>query len=96
MEGDKLEAEVCGAQPEWFRKGDSQGASFRHQSETPLVVSFGTLLLWFALLRRYWIHSSDIAGIRCDFGAVLLNEPLMANFMVGGVVILAGIVLVSH
>ncbi|GHA96952.1 hypothetical protein GCM10007159_18370 [Modicisalibacter luteus] len=66
-----------------------------------LVISFGALLLWFSLLRRYWASQlgvfsflSPVFGVL--FGAVLLNEPLTANFMIGGGVILSGIVLVTR
>jgi drug/metabolite transporter (DMT)-like permease len=66
-----------------------------------LVISFGALLLWFSLLRRYWASQlgvfsflSPVFGVL--FGAVLLNEPLTASFMIGGGVILGGIVLVTR
>lgn len=66
-----------------------------------LVISFGALLLWFALLRRYWASQlgvfsflSPIFGVL--FGAVLLDEPLTTNFVIGGVIILSGIVLVTR
>ncbi|MCP1366951.1 DMT family transporter, partial [Halomonas sp. BBD48] len=66
-----------------------------------LVISFGALLLWFALLRRYWASQlgvfsflSPVFGVL--FGVVLLNEPLTANFVIGGGVILCGIVLVTR
>lgn len=63
-------------------------------------IAFGTLLLWFALLRRYlasrlgvFSFLSPIFGV--IFGAVLLGDPLTINFIVGGLVLLAGVVLVS-
>lgn len=66
-----------------------------------LAISFGALLLWFALLRRYWASQlgvfsflSPVFGVL--FGALLLNEPLTANFVIGGGVILGGIVLVTR
>lgn len=66
-----------------------------------LVISFGALLLWFALLRRYLASQlgvfsflSPVFGVL--FGAVLLGEPLTINFMAGGVAILTGIILVSR
>lgn len=66
-----------------------------------LVISFGALLLWFALLRRYWASQlgvfsflSPVFGVL--FGVVLLNEPLTTNFVIGGGVILGGIVLVTR
>ncbi|GGX80691.1 hypothetical protein GCM10007160_04860 [Litchfieldella qijiaojingensis] len=66
-----------------------------------LVISLGALLLWFALLRRYlatqlgvFSFLSPVFGVL--FGAMLLGEPLTINFMVGGVAILTGIILVSR
>ncbi|RKQ96262.1 putative membrane protein [Kushneria sinocarnis] len=66
-----------------------------------LVISFGALLLWFALLRRYkasqlgiFSFLSPLFGVL--FGALLLDEPLTLNFMLGGLVMLGGIVLVSR
>ncbi|MDW5377512.1 DMT family transporter [Halomonas sp. HP20-15] len=66
-----------------------------------LVISFGALLLWFALLRRYLASQlgvfsflSPVFGVL--FGAMLLNEPLTLNFIMGGVAILLGIVLVTR
>lgn len=66
-----------------------------------LVISFGAMLLWFALLRRYWASQlgvfsflSPVFGVL--FGALLLNEPLTANFVVGGGIILVGILLVTR
>ncbi|ALM52903.1 DMT family transporter [Halomonas huangheensis] len=66
-----------------------------------LVISCAALLLWFALLRRYWASQlgvfsflSPIFGV--IFGAVLLDEPLSGSFIVGGVLLLGGIVAVSR
>lgn len=63
-------------------------------------IAFGTLLLWFALLRRYlasrlgvFSFLSPIFGV--IFGAVLLGDPLTVNFIVGGLVLLVGVILVS-
>ena len=65
-----------------------------------LGIAFGMLLLWFALLRRYlasrlgvFSFLSPVFGVL--FGALLLGEPLTANFVLGGIAILAGVVLVS-
>ncbi|WP_280561720.1 DMT family transporter [Chromohalobacter sp. 48-RD10] len=86
--------------------GDWQDAAFSGMavaslSFQTLIISFGALLLWFALLRRYWASQlgvfsflSPIFGVL--FGAVLLDEPLSWNFVLGGVAILVGIVLVSR
>lgn len=64
-----------------------------------VIISFGALLLWFTLLRRYrasqlgvFSFLSPLFGIL--FGTLLLNEPLSINFLIGGGVILLGIVLV--
>lgn len=66
-----------------------------------LVISSGALLLWFALLRRYLASQlgvfsflSPVFGVL--FGALLLGEPLTLNFLIGGLAILMGIVLVSR
>ncbi|MHB0775611.1 DMT family transporter [Halomonas sp. WWR20] len=66
-----------------------------------LAISFGALLLWFALLRRYLASQlgvfsflSPVFGVL--FGAALLGEPLTLNFMFGGIAILSGIILVSR
>ncbi|WP_148253674.1 DMT family transporter [Aidingimonas lacisalsi] len=66
-----------------------------------LVISFAALLLWFALLRRYFASQlgifsflSPIFGVL--FGALLLGEPLTMNFVVGGVALLTGIMMVSR
>lgn len=66
-----------------------------------LVISFAALLLWFALLRRYWASQlgvfsflSPVFGVL--FGALVLNDPLTINFVIGGGTILAGIVLVTR
>lgn len=63
-------------------------------------IAFGTLLLWFALLRRYlasrlgvFSFLSPIFGV--IFGALLLGDPLTINFIAGGLVLLVGVVLVS-
>lgn len=66
-----------------------------------LVISFGALLLWFALLRRYrasqigvFSFLSPVFGVL--FGILLLDEPLTANLVIGGGVLLVGIVLVTR
>lgn len=66
-----------------------------------LMVAFGALLLWFALLRRYLASQLGVLSFLSPvfgviFGAVLLGEPLTINFVVGGIAILAGIVLVTR
>ncbi|MFL1486049.1 EamA family transporter [Marinobacter sp. LN3S78] len=66
-----------------------------------LVIAFAALLLWFTLLRRYrasqlgvFSFLSPVFGVL--FGALLLDEPLTTNFVVGGVLLMIGIVLVTR
>jgi drug/metabolite transporter (DMT)-like permease len=65
-----------------------------------LVVSFAGFLVWFWLLRNYlasrlgvFSYMTPLFGIA--FGVWLLNEPLEPSFLVGALLVLAGIVLVS-
>ena len=65
-----------------------------------LGIAFGVLLLWFALLRRYlasrlgvFSFLSPVFGVL--FGALLLDETLTWNFVVGGIAIIAGVIIVS-
>ncbi|MEQ5836131.1 DMT family transporter [Marinobacter sp. NFXS9] len=92
--------------PAAYVLGDLSSVSFTNSAIASLtfqtlVISFGALLLWFALLRRYWASQlgvfsflSPIFGVL--FGAVLLDEPLTTNFVIGGVIILSGIILVTR
>lgn len=80
---------------------DFTGLALASLTFQTLVISLGALLLWFALLRRYLASQlgvfsflSPVFGVL--FGALLLDEPLTANFVIGGAVILIGIVLVSR
>ncbi|WIX32594.1 DMT family transporter [Salinicola sp. JS01] len=66
-----------------------------------LVISCAALLLWFALLRRYFASQlgifsflSPIFGVL--FGALLLDEPLTANFLAGGAALLIGLLVVTR
>lgn len=66
-----------------------------------LVISFGVLLLWFALLRRYLASQLGVLSFLAPvfgvlFGAMLLEEPLTASFLVGGVILLGGVMLVTR
>ncbi|SDO24471.1 DMT family transporter [Vreelandella arcis] len=66
-----------------------------------LIISFGALLLWFTLLRRYRASQLGVFSFLAPlfgilFGTLLLNEPLSINFLLGGSVILLGIVLVTR
>lgn len=65
-----------------------------------LVVSFASFLLWFSLLRQYMASRlgafsflTPLLGV--VLGAVLLGEKIEMHFVIGGVPVLLGIVLVS-
>ena len=65
-----------------------------------LVVSFASFLIWFTLLRRYQASRLGVLSFMTPlfgigFGVWLLHEPLEANFIVGALLVLAGIVTVS-
>lgn len=65
-----------------------------------LVVSFGSLLLWFWLLRQYLASRLGVLSFMTPlfgiaFGVWLLNEPLEPNFVAGALMVLLGILLVS-
>ncbi|MGP9468028.1 DMT family transporter [Halomonas sp. 111] len=64
-----------------------------------IIVSFGALLLWFSLLRSYRASQLGVFSFLAPlfgllFGTLLLNEPLSFNFLIGGVAIMLGIVVV--
>lgn len=64
-----------------------------------IIVSFGALLLWFSLLRSYRASQLGVFSFLAPlfgllFGTLLLNEPLSFNFLIGGVAIMIGIVVV--
>src|SRR5699024_9249216 len=65
-----------------------------------LAVSFGMLLLWFWLLRRYlasrlgvFAFLSPVFGV--IFGVLLLDDPITIRFAIGGLAILIGLLLVN-
>lgn len=65
-----------------------------------VVVSFISYLTWFWLLRKYLASNlavfsfiTPLFGV--TFGVLLLDEPLSVNFVLGAVMVLAGVVLVS-
>lgn len=65
-----------------------------------LVVSFASYLTWFWLLRHYLASRLGIFSFLTPlfgvaFGVWLLDEPLEPNFLVGTLLVCAGIVLVS-
>lgn len=64
-----------------------------------IIVSFGALLLWFSLLRSYRASQLGVFSFLAPlfgllFGTLLLGEPLSFNFLIGGVAIMRGIVVV--
>lgn len=66
-----------------------------------LIISFAALMLWFTLLRRYRASQLGVFSFLGPlfgvlFATLLLDEPLSINFVLGGSVILAGIVLVTR
>lgn len=66
-----------------------------------LVIAFGAVLLWFALLRRYLASRLGVFSFFTPvfgviFGVWLLGDPLTTGFIFGGVAIVAGVVLVSY
>ncbi|MDZ3993306.1 DMT family transporter [Pseudomonas sp. Teo4] len=65
-----------------------------------IVVSFISYLTWFWLLRKYLASNlavfsfiTPLFGV--TFGVLLLDEPLSANFVLGAVMVLLGVILVS-
>lgn len=65
-----------------------------------IVVSFISYLTWFWLLRKYLASNlavfsfiTPLFGV--TFGVLLLDEPLSANFVVGALMVLLGVILVS-
>lgn len=65
-----------------------------------LIVSFASYLTWFWLLRHYLASRLGVFSFLTPlfgvaFGVWLLGEPLEASFLVGALLVCAGIVLVS-
>lgn len=65
-----------------------------------LLVSFASFLVWFSLLRRYLASRLGVLSFMTPlfgvgFGVWLLDEPLESNFILGSLLVLAGLVLVS-
>jgi drug/metabolite transporter (DMT)-like permease len=65
-----------------------------------VVITFATYLVWFSLLRRYnvaqlsvFLFLTPLFGV--SFGVFLLHDPLDMFFILGAVLVLAGITLVS-
>ncbi|KAB0670271.1 DMT family transporter [Oryzomonas sagensis] len=65
-----------------------------------VVVSFASYLTWLWLLRKYLASRLGVFSFMTPFfgigfGVWLLHEPLEASFVIGAVLVIAGIVLVS-
>ncbi|WP_431025392.1 DMT family transporter [Halomonas sp. H5] len=65
-----------------------------------VIVSFGGFLVWFWLLRHYQASRIGVLSFMTPlfgvgFGAWLLHEPIEPGFLVGAVLVIAGISLVS-
>lgn len=65
-----------------------------------VLVSFISYLAWFWLLRRYLASNMAIFSFMTplfgvSFGVLVLDEPLSLNFIIGAMLVLAGITLVS-
>lgn len=65
-----------------------------------VIITFATYLIWFSLLRRYqvaqlssFLFLSPFFGI--TFGVLILHEKLDAGFIVGSLLVFAGILCVS-
>lgn len=76
------------------------GLAWASLSFQSLIVSFAALVLWFWLLRRYlasrlgvFAFLSPIFGV--GFGVLLMGDPISINFAIGGLAILAGLLLVN-
>ncbi len=65
-----------------------------------LLIAFGSLLAWFWLLRTYLASRLGVLSFMTPlfgvaFGVWLLDEPLDAGFVIGAILVMAGILLVS-
>lgn len=65
-----------------------------------VIVSFASYLAWFWLLRRYLASNLAVFSFMTPLfgvtlGVLVLKEPLTLNFVLGAVLVLAGIGLVS-
>ena len=65
-----------------------------------LIMSFVSMMVWFWLLRHYLASRLGVFSfltpvLSVALGALLLDEPLEPQFVVGGCVVLAGITVVS-
>ena len=66
-----------------------------------VVVSFASFLVWFWLLRHYLASQLSVFSFLTPlfgvgFGMWLLHEPLESSFLVGAILVLAGVLVVSN
>ena len=66
-----------------------------------LIISIGSYLVWFWLLRRYLTSRLMLLSLMTPlfgvaFGALLLRDPIETRFALGSVLVLAGISIVNH
>ncbi|WP_038166804.1 DMT family transporter [Verrucomicrobium sp. BvORR106] len=66
-----------------------------------VIVAFGSYLFWFWLLRRYLASRLSVFSFLTPlfgitFGVLLLKEPLHPQFVVGALLVLAGIAVVNR
>lgn len=79
---------------------NSTPSMIAHLSFQTIVVSFAVFLLWFWLLTKYLASRLGVLSFMTPLfgvvaGVLILNEPLEPNFIVGSILVLAGIILVS-
>ena len=65
-----------------------------------LVVSFASFLMWFFLIKRYYVSQVGNLGFLTPifgvvFSILLLNEKLSSSFMVGSLCVIFGVVFIS-
>jgi drug/metabolite transporter (DMT)-like permease len=65
-----------------------------------IVITFGSYLLWFWMLRRYLASRLSVFSFLTPmfgvaFGVLLMNDPLHARFLIGAGLVMAGVVLVN-
>lgn len=65
-----------------------------------VLISFASYLIWFWLLKRYlasrlgvFSFLTPLFGIA--FGVLILNDPIERNFMIGTIMVMAGVLVVS-
>lgn len=66
-----------------------------------VILSYGALLLWFWLLRKYLASRLGVLSFMTPlfgviFGVLLLGETVSNNFIIGAICVIAGILLVNR